>query len=210
MDRYRGKMMKKLVVASNNCNKIREIKQMLSRYSIEVLSMKDMNLNLDILEDGETFLENAYKKASTIYHILQGECMILADDSGLMVKGLNGAPGVHSARFAGEHGNDKKNNEKLLKLLKGRKLEDREAKFVCTLVLIVDSKRTFKVEGEVRGIICDEERGNNKFGYDPLFYVPEYHKTFGEMSYETKNSISHRGKALKKLEKQIKDIMEEA
>ena len=202
--------MKKLVVASNNCNKIREIKQILSKYPIiEVLSMKDMNLNVDILEDGETFLENAYKKASTIYHMLQGKCMVLADDSGLMVKGLNGAPGAHSARFAGEHGNDKKNNEKLLKLLQGMKPEDREAKFVCALVLIVDSKMLFKVEGEVKGIICDEERGNNKFGYDPLFYVPEYHKTFGEMSHEIKNSISHRARALKKLEEQVGKIMME-
>ncbi|ADK16711.1 MULTISPECIES: XTP/dITP diphosphatase [Clostridium] len=201
--------MKKLVVASNNCNKIREIKQILSKYPIEILSMKDMNLNVDILEDGKTFSENAYKKASTIYHILQDKCMVLADDSGLMVKGLNGAPGVYSARFAGEHGNDKKNNEKLLKLLEGMKPQDREAKFVCALVLIVDSKRTFKVEGEVNGIICDEERGNNKFGYDPLFYVPEYHKTFGELPYEIKNSISHRANALKKLKEQMRDIMEE-
>lgn len=200
--------MKKLVVASNNHNKIREIKQIFSKYPIEIVSMKEVGVNIDIEEDGVTFLENAYKKAETVYRLLEQKAMVLADDSGLMVKGLNGEPGVHSARFAGEHGNDKKNNEKLLKLLKNKDRESRKAKFLCTIVLIEDLNKVIKVQGEVEGLICEEERGSNKFGYDPLFYVPEYNMTFGEMPAELKNSISHRAKALEKLKREMKKYIE--
>ncbi|MHC6178622.1 XTP/dITP diphosphatase [Clostridium sp. JNZ X4-2] len=201
--------MKKLVVASNNHNKIREIKQIFSKCPVEVLSMKEVGVNIDIEEDGVTFLENAYKKAETVYRLLEQKVMVLADDSGLMVKGLNGEPGVHSARFAGEHGNDKKNNEKLLKLLKNMDRESRKAKFLCTIVLIEDLNKVIQVQGEAEGLICEEERGINKFGYDPLFYVPEYNMTFGEMPAELKNSISHRAKALEKLRREMKKIYRE-
>ncbi|MCC9294390.1 XTP/dITP diphosphatase [Clostridium sp. MT-14] len=192
-------MVKKLVVASNNYNKIREIKQILAQYPLEILSMGEIGVNIDIDENGTTFLENAYKKAKTVYDFLGRKFMVLADDSGLIVKGLNGEPGVHSARFAGEHGNDKKNNEKLLKLLENKNRESRNARFLCTMVLILGVDEVLEVQGEIEGIICEEERGNNRFGYDPLFYVPEYNMTFGEMSAELKNSISHRARALKKL-----------
>ncbi|MCI1945602.1 XTP/dITP diphosphatase [Clostridium luticellarii] len=195
--------MGKLIVASNNYNKIREIKQILCEYPVDILSMKEAGVDLDIEEDGATFLENAYKKAKTVYDILEHKFMVLADDSGLMVKGLNGEPGVHSARFAGEHGNDEKNNKKLLNLLKDKDRESRRAKFICTMVLAAKYDKILQVQGEVEGIICEEERGNNKFGYDPLFYVPEYNMTFGEMSAELKNSISHRAKALKRLKEEI-------
>ncbi|MFL0194196.1 XTP/dITP diphosphatase [Clostridium sp. WILCCON 0269] len=201
--------MKELIVASNNWNKIKEIKKILSKYPIKVISMKEANINIDIVEDGTTFRENAYKKAKTIYDLLKGQCMVLGDDSGLVVRGLNGRPGVYSARFAGEHGNDKKNNEKLLKLLEGKDYEDRKAKFVCAMTLIIDENKMLEVEGEIEGMICDEERGENKFGYDPLFYVPEYNITFGEMDPTLKNCISHRSMALKKLEKGMKYFVEE-
>ncbi|WML36019.1 XTP/dITP diphosphatase [Clostridium sp. OS1-26] len=200
--------MRKLVVASNNAKKIKEIKQILEKYQIEVVSLKEAGIDIDVEEDGNTFIENSYKKASEIYKIVE-DAMVLADDSGLAVDCLNGAPGIYSARFAGEHGNDKKNNEKLLELLKDKKDEERKAKFVCAIVLIISDDKVVKVQGEIEGRIIDEERGSNGFGYDPLFYIPEYKMTFAEMDSELKNSISHRAKALKKIEGEIKKLMEE-
>lgn len=196
--------MKKLIVASNNQGKIKEIKEILKSFDLEILSLKEAEIKVDIVEDGETFMDNAYKKAYEIYK-LTGE-MVLSDDSGLMVDALNGAPGVFSARFAGEHGNDKKNNEKLLKLLKGKKHEDRKAKFVAAMVLIVNGNNTIKVQGEAKGYIIEDERGNNGFGYDPLFFIPELNKTFAELDGREKNLISHRGKALELLKDKLKKL----
>ncbi|MCT8976290.1 XTP/dITP diphosphatase [Clostridium sp. CX1] len=200
--------MKKLIVASNNVKKIKEIKEILSKYPIEIVSLKEAGINVDVEENGETFIENAYIKANEIYKMVDN-AMVLADDSGLMVDCLGGAPGVYSARFAGEHGNDKKNNEKLIGLLQGKKTEERKGKFVCAIVLIIDSNNVIKVQGEVEGIILEEEKGENGFGYDPLFYVPEHKVTFAEMDAVLKNSISHRAKALKKLEGRMKELMME-
>jgi len=194
--------MNKVIVASNNEHKIVEIKEILSKHSLEVISLKEAGIDIDIEENGTTFIENAYIKAIEIFK-LAPDNMVLADDSGLMVDALGGAPGVFSARFAGEHGNYKKNNEKLLELLKEKPITERAAKFVCAMVLIVDENRTIKVEGEVEGIIIDEERGQNGFGYDPLFFVPDYNMTFAEMDGDTKNLISHRGRALEKLEVEL-------
>lgn len=194
--------MQKVIVASNNEHKIVEIKEILSRHSLEVVSLKEAGIDIDVEENGTTFIENAYIKASEI-HKLAKDYMVLADDSGLVVEALGGAPGVYSARFAGEHGNYKKNNEKLLELLKGKPLTDRKAKFVCAMVLIANENRTIKVEGNVEGVIIEEERGHNGFGYDPLFFVPEYNMTFAEMDGNTKNQISHRGRALEKLEAEL-------
>lgn len=200
--------MKKLIVASNNSKKIKEIKEILSKYPIEVVSLKEAGINVEVEEDGTTFIENAYKKAIEIYKIIP-ECMVLADDSGLMVDCLGGAPGVYSARFAGEHGNDKKNNEKLLSLLIDKDDKEKKARFVCSVVLVVDCNNIIKVEGELEGVILDTEKGKNGFGYDPIFYVPEYKMTFAEMNSELKNIISHRAKAFEKLEEQIKKHMME-
>jgi len=197
--------MNKVIVASNNEHKIVEIKEILSKHSLEVFSLKEAGIDIDVEENGTTFIENAYIKASEIYKLAPGN-MVLADDSGLMVDALGGAPGVYSARFAGEHGNYKKNNEKLLELLKGKPVTERAAKFVCAMVLIVDENRTIKVEGEVEGIIIEEERGQNGFGYDPLFFVPDYNMTFAEMDGDTKNLISHRGRALEKLEVELSKL----
>jgi len=197
--------MKRVIVASNNDHKIVEIKEILSKYSLEVVSLKEAGIDIDVEENGTTFMENAYIKASEIYK-LAPDAMVLADDSGLMVDALGGAPGVYSARFAGEHGNYKKNNEKLLELLKGKPITDRNAKFVCAMVLIVNENRIIKVEGNVKGVIIDEERGQNGFGYDPLFFVPEYEMTFAEMNGDTKNLISHRGRALEELEVELRKL----
>lgn len=198
--------MKKLIVASNNEHKIREIKAILKKYDISVVTMKEVGIDVDIEENGSTFIENSYIKAKAIFDMLNGEFMVLADDSGLMVDYLNGQPGVYSARFAGEHGNNKKNNRKLLELLKGVPYEKRKGKFVSAIVLIVDENTVIKVQGEVKGYILEEERGSNGFGYDPLFFIPKYQKTFAQLSEEEKNSISHRGNALKKLDEKVTNI----
>lgn len=200
--------MKKLIVASNNDKKIKEIKHILSKYDMDIISLKEAGINIDVVEDGKTFMENAYKKAREIYEISK-DAMVIADDSGLMVDCLDGAPGIYSARFSGEHGNDKKNNQKLLRLLEDKKESERKAKFVCAIVLIKDDNNIIKVQGEIDGVIIEEEKGQNGFGYDPLFYIPEYKMTFAEMGHDLKNSISHRAKALKKLEGEITNLMVE-
>ncbi len=210
MDRYRrGEivLMKKLIVASNNEHKITEIKQILEDMDIEILSLKEMNIDIDVVEDGKTFIENARKKAIEIYEYLvhRGDknFIVMSDDSGLMVDALNGRPGVYSARYAGEHGNSKKNNEKILKELQGVDFEHRGAKFVCAIALIDENGKITEVEGNAAGIIAEGYDGVEGFGYDPLFYVPEFKETFAEMTAEQKNSISHRGRALEKIREEI-------
>jgi XTP/dITP diphosphohydrolase len=197
--------MKKLIVASNNEHKIQEIKQMLKEFPFEVVSLKEAGIDVEVEETGTTFEENSYIKAMEIYKLTK-DCLVLSDDSGLEVDALDGAPGVYSARFAGEHGNSKKNNEKLVELLKGKPFEERKARFVCVLVLIVDSEKIISVRGEVEGYIAKQESGAVGFGYDPLFYIPEYSMTFAEMSPEMKNSMSHRGRALEKLHNELKKL----
>ncbi|MGK0468925.1 XTP/dITP diphosphatase [Clostridium sp.] len=198
--------MKKLIIASNNKHKISEIKQILSQFPLQVLSLKEANINIDVEEIGTTFMENAEIKASEIFKIAHGD-MVLADDSGLSVEFLNGAPGIFSARFAGEHGNTSKNNEKLLFLLNGKREEQRKAKFICAMVLIINNYEMVKVQGETEGIITDEFRGEEGFGYDPLFFVSEVSKTFAQMSPEEKNAISHRGRALAKLKNEMERLI---
>ncbi|ADZ21711.1 putative deoxyribonucleotide triphosphate pyrophosphatase [Clostridium acetobutylicum EA 2018] len=197
--------MKKIIIASNNQNKIREIKQILKEFDFNIVSLKEENIDIDVEEDGKTFIENAYKKAYEIYK-MRKDCMVIADDSGLTVDELEGAPGIYSARFTGIHGDDKKNNEKLLSLLEGVPFEKRNAQFVCSIVLIIDEANSIKVEGEISGFITDKEIGTKGFGYDPLFYVPEFKKTFAELTEDEKNSISHRAIALEKLCSEMKKL----
>jgi len=193
----------KLIVASNNQHKISEIKKILEKLDMNVLSLKDAGIDIEVEEDGETFEENAYKKAKEVFDIVK-DAYVLADDTGLMVDAINGAPGVYSARFSGEGATYEKNNAKLLDLLKETPDKDRGAKFVCVMVLIMGDSRIVKVRGEIEGRILREPRGKNGFGYDPLFYVKEFEKTFAEMSDEEKNSVSHRGRALEKLREALK------
>ena len=199
--------MKKLILASNNQKKIKEIKEMLKDVNIEVKSLKDENINIDVVEDGATFEENAKKKAKEIREFLinRGDknFIVLSDDSGLMVDYLNGAPGVYSARYAGEHGNDSENNKKLLKELKDVPEEKRGAKFVCQVAIFDENGDYYTARGEVKGRIIEELQGEGGFGYDPLFFYEPLNETFGELSAEAKNKISHRGEALK----QVKDII---
>lgn len=203
--------MKKLVLASNNSGKIKEMKELLRELSIEVLSLKDMGIDINVVEDGTTFEENSRKKAEEIYDELiknnESNFIVMADDSGLEVDYLNGEPGVYSARYAGEDSNDKKNNEKLINNLKGVPLEERRARFVCHISLVYGNKEYIGVNGIVEGYILEEARGEGGFGYDPLFFYKPYNKTFSEMTIEEKNKISHRGIALRKVIQTIKGIL---
>ncbi len=203
--------MKKLILASNNQKKIKEIKNILKDTDLEVKSLKDENINIDVCEDGTTFKENAIKKASEIreYLLNRGDSnfIVLADDSGLEVDYLNGEPGIYSARYAGEHGNDSENNKKLLEKLNGVPMENRGAKFVCHLTLINSNGKSLDICGEVKGKIIESLNGEGGFGYDPLFYYESFNKTFGEISAEEKNKVSHRGIALEELKERIADIL---
>lgn len=201
--------MKKIVLASNNLKKIKEIKEILNESNYQIYSLKDMNIDINIEEDGLTFEENAKKKAIEIYKYLssnnKGEFIVISDDSGLEVDCLNGAPGVYSARYAGEHGNDYKNNIKLLEEMKLFKGEERSAKFVCVMAVVFPDGSFKTVRGEVKGYILEELKIEGGFGYDPLFFYEGFNKTFAEASLEEKNKISHRGNALKML-KEVLDI----
>ncbi|MGL4873782.1 MAG: XTP/dITP diphosphatase [Clostridium sp.] len=201
--------MKKFILASNNEKKIKEIKDILSTLDLEIKSLKEMGIEIEVEEDGETFKENSYKKAKEIrdYLVGKGESnfIVMADDSGLEVEALNGAPGVFSARYAGEHGNDRKNNEKLLEELKEKK--DRNAKFICHITLVNDLDKSTDFFGDVEGNILTKLDGEGGFGYDPLFFNEDLQKTFGEASKEEKNKVSHRGKALEKLKDEIKKVL---
>lgn len=191
--------METLVVASSNKHKIDEISKVTKKFGIDVISRDDAGISksLEIPEDGSTFEENSYIKAKAIMDIC-GKPTI-ADDSGLMVEALGGAPGVYSARFAGEDQNDERNNEKLKDLLKDIPYKDRRAKFVSVITLLFPDGRKIVARGECPGHIIEEERGDNGFGYDPLFVPEGYGSTFGMLSPDVKNEISHRALALKNL-----------
>ena len=203
--------MKKLILASDNAKKVKEIKEILEGLPIEVKSLKDEGIDIDVVEDGKTFEENAKKKAKEIYEFLlskgKKDFIVLADDSGLEVDYLNGEPGIYSARYSGEHGNDDKNNEKLLENLEGVPKEKRGAQFVCQLSLFTDKGEYYTVRGEVRGFIIESIQGKGGFGYDPLFFYEPFNKTFGELEAEEKNKISHRGIALIKLKDTLIDLI---
>ncbi len=190
----------KLLVATTNPGKLAEVRAALKELPVEILSLADLGSWPQIVEDGETFEENALKKARAL--ALFSGCLTLADDSGLAVDALGGAPGVLSARYSGEEGDDARNNEKLLDALKGVPQDKRTARFVCVLALCAPksmSEKEWIFRSECEGKIAFELRGENGFGYDPLFFFPPFGKTFGEIDRETKGTVSHRGKALRKL-----------
>lgn len=203
--------MKRLILASNNKKKIKEMKEIMKELDVEVKSLENENINIDVVEDGKTFEENAKKKAKEIYEFLlrRGDknFIVLADDSGLEVDYLNGEPGIYSARYSGEHGNDDANNEKLLRNLKGVHKKERGAKFICQLAMFTDEGEYFKVTGEAKGYIIEELHGEGGFGYDPLFLYEPLNKTFAQLTSDEKNEISHRGVALKELKKIIINLL---
>lgn len=190
--------MSKVVLASSNSHKLNELQAMLSEFEFELLSLSDVGLaGLDIPEDGDTFEANSLQKAKVVSDLTGYPA--IADDSGLMVDHLDGAPGVYSARYAGEPKSDKANNAKLIEALRDVPESDRTAKFVTVITFYVNEDQILTARGEVEGQILWEERGSGGFGYDPLFYVKALDKTFAELSGEEKNAISHRGRAIMKL-----------
>lgn len=199
-----------LILSTGNIHKVKEIKGILMGLPINILSKDDLKIKkFEVNEDGDTLEENAIKKAKALVGKVQG--MVLADDSGLFVDILDGgrAPGVHSARYAGSGATDMENNKKLLKELEGVPFEERKAKFKTVIALILENQDVIIVTGECEGIIGLEPLGDKGFGYDPLFIVEEYDKTFAELGEEIKNKISHRAKALKKLKEEIMKIIED-
>lgn len=195
---------RRLAVASRNPNKIREIKELLGDLPFAAAGIEELGDFPIIEEDGETFRENARKKALETARLI-GE-LVLADDSGLEVDALRGAPGVQSARFAGEPGDDRRNNELLLAKLEGLEPERRGAQFRCVMALAGPEGLIAFSEGVCRGRIICEPRGSLGFGYDPLFLVPEYGLTFAELGEEIKNKISHRFLAMEDMLKILKEI----
>ena len=185
----------KLIIASNNVHKLIEIKAILGDHFEEILSMREAGIDHETIEDGSTFMENARKKAREIMEI--SSCCALADDSGLCVDALDGAPGIYSARFCGRHGDDPANNRLLLEKLDG--CEDRGAHYTCAMALALPDGSMLEAEGYLYGQIAREEAGSDGFGYDPLFYLPDHGCTAAQISPEEKNRISHRAEALHKL-----------
>ncbi len=195
-------MLTMLVIATKNKNKLREFKEILSDLDIEIRSLDDFGPTPPAIEDGKTFDENAYKKAIHTAKVLG--LPALADDSGLVVEALAGAPGVFSARYAGENVSDDDNCRKLLAELAG--VENRRAYFQCVLSIAVPSGPALTYEGRCDGVIIDDKRGDNGFGYDPVFYFEELGKTFAELTMEEKNRVSHRGKALAEVRSELNSI----
>ena len=196
-----------LILASRNKKKIREMEAILAGHfpDVHILSLDDIGFEGDIEENGFTFEENALIKARTALAASGNRIAAIADDSGLSVDALDGAPGVYSARYAGGHGDDAANNALLLKNLAHLPEEARTARFVCCIALVYPDGRELTVRGETQGLIIDEARGEGGFGYDPYFYYAPFGKTFSELSAAEKNAISHRGKAIAKLAETLKN-----
>ncbi len=184
----------RLVVATRNAGKLKEIRSLLVASSIEVVGLQEIAEAPEVMEDGDSFAVNAMKKAVEIARF--SDCLTLADDSGLVVPALDGAPGIYSARYAGPEASDAQNNQKLLAELQGVDIAQPDAYFACVMALADPHGNCRTFEGRLHGRLLRELRGTNGFGYDPLFLVPEYGKTLAELSLEIKNRISHRGLAL--------------
>jgi len=192
-----------IVLATGNTGKIREFKDLLADFPVEMKSLDDFGPIPSVVEDGETFEDNAVIKARHAARMLG--LPAIADDSGLEVAALGGAPGVRSARYAGEKADDNERNRKLLDALEG--VEDRRARFVCVLAIAVPRGPALLYEGICEGLIAKEMRGNNGFGYDPVFFYPPFGKTFAELSADEKNKVSHRGKALSELHNEFDKVL---
>jgi XTP/dITP diphosphohydrolase len=192
-----------LVLATRNEGKVAEFEALLEDFAIEINSLKDFGPIPPVEEDGRTFEENAVKKARFTARVLGFPA--LADDSGLAVKALDGVPGVHSARYAGEDATDEENNLKLLKALEGE--NDRTAAFLCVIAIAVPTGPALIYEATCDGIISENLKGDQGFGYDPLFYYQPLKKTFAEMSTEEKNLVSHRGKAMAELKSEFDKVL---
>ena len=196
--------MKKLVFATGNEGKMKEIRMILGDLDYEILSMKEAGITADIVEDGKTFEENAKIKAKAISKL--ANCLVLADDSGLEVDYMDKQPGIYSARWLGEDTSYDVKNNKIIENLNGVPDEERTARFVCAVAAAFPDGKVITKRGMIEGIIGYEQRGENGFGYDPIFFLPEYGKTTAELSPEEKNKISHRGRALEQIKEELKKM----
>ncbi len=204
--------MQKIVFATGNRNKLIEIREILSGITTDIVSMRDAGIEVDIAEDGETFEENAVIKAKCVHDALPEaykNAIVLADDSGLEVDAMGGAPGVYSARWMGEDTSYRIKNAKIIENLEGVPVEKRTARFVDAIAAVLPDGQELVVRGTIEGKIGYEERGENGFGYDPIFYLPDMSCSTAELSPEEKNKISHRGKALRAMETKLSEIFGE-
>ncbi len=193
----------KVVIASNNQNKIKEFKKIFENTEFELYSLKEIGFTEEIEETGKTFEENSIIKAKTIAKRLN--VIAIADDSGLECEALGGEPGVYSARYAGDMHDDELNNQKLVANMKDK--ENRNARYVCCICLYLPNDKYIVCEDYCYGTIINEPRGNNGFGYDPYFYIEKFQRTMAQITLEEKNTISHRAKALEKLKKSYETII---
>lgn len=193
--------MKRIIFATGNQGKMREIRKILGDLNVEIVSMKEAGISVDIEENGATYEENALIKARAVA-ARTGDC-VLADDSGLEVDRLGGEPGVHSARYLGEDTPYGVKNASLIKRLEGVPDEERTARFVCAIAAVLPGGRELTTRAAIEGRICHEEKGSGGFGYDPIFYVPELQKTTAELTEEEKNLVSHRGQALRLMKEEL-------
>lgn len=193
--------MKKMLIASHNAHKIREIRELFSNQDIQLISLNDLRDHDEVVEDGKTFFDNALKKAT--YFAYKHQLTTISDDSGLNVVSLDGRPGIYSQRYSGK--GDIENNIKVLAEMKG--IEDRRAYFISSIVIVYPTGDFKAYEGKFDGFIAQEMKGSNGFGYDSIFYLPEYQQTLAELEPELKNRISHRGKAMRCLMEDIHDII---
>ena len=194
----------KLILATSNKDKAREIAEILKDTPFVVTTMKEEGYDPDIIEDGRTFEENALIKARAV-HALASGAYVMADDSGLCIDALDGAPGIYSARFCGEDSTYPEKFAKIFEMLKDVPEEKRTAKFVCSIAVVRPDGSEFTVRGEICGILHEKPMGDGGFGYDPIFYVPEFGMTTAQMTKEQKNSISHRGKASRAMAEKLKE-----
>ena len=184
----------KIIFATGNEGKMREIREILKDLGMKILSMKEAGADLNIVEDGSTFLENAEIKARAVWEKTGG--IVLADDSGLVIDCLNGEPGIYSARYMGEDTSYEIKNQNLLNRAAKARGGERSARFVCSIAAVLPDGNVLHTEETMEGILADNPAGEEGFGYDPIFYLPEFQKTAAELTMEEKNKISHRGKAL--------------
>ena len=198
--------MKKIIFATGNEGKMREVRMILQDLGVEILSLKEAGIAADVEENGTTFEENAVIKATEIMKMC-GE-IVLADDSGLEVDALNKEPGIYSARYMGHDTSYHIKNKSLIDRLEGNSGEERNARFVCVIAAAFPDGRVFTTRGTMEGQIGYEERGENGFGYDPIFYLPEYGCYSAELPLEEKNKLSHRGKALRLMKEKLKELQE--
>ena len=196
--------MEKLIFATGNEGKMKEIRMILGDLDYEILSMKEAGISADIVEDGKTFEENAMIKAKAISKL--ANCLVLADDSGLEVDYMDKQPGIYSARWMGEDTSYDIKNKKIIENLEGVPEEKRTARFVCAVAAAFPDGRVITKRGTIEGMIGYEQRGENGFGYDPIFFLPEYGMTTAELPVEEKNKISHRGRALEQIKEELKKM----